>query len=50
MIYGWRGGRFLSEKIIQHSQSYKSSIDNDVFSHELKALALIIKIEPQSFS
>ena len=27
----WRGGTFSSEKNTQHSQSYESSIDNDVF-------------------
>ena len=36
----WRGGTFLSKKNIQHSQSYVSSIDNDVFFHELKTSAL----------
>ena len=42
----WRGGTFLSEKNIQHSQGHKSITNNDIFLHELKASALITKIEP----
>ena len=36
----WGDGTFSSETNFQHSQSNESSIDNDVFLHELKTSAL----------
>lgn len=37
---------FYLRKNIKHSQSHKSSLDNDAFLHELKTSALMTKTEP----